>query len=226
MAVLMVDLDDTLIDRPQAMREWAAQTAKHHPDDGGLAEWLVEWDCDGDAVRDRHDFLDGVRSRLGMTQSVDDLLQRWPYEFGGHYRLDGATRTALRSTRRLGIPVVIVTNGVTAHQEAKLDAMGACDVVDGWVISEQVGVRKPDRRIFEVAAESVGQALDGSWMLGDNPTADIGGAAKAGLKTVWVNRYRRIWAGDVDPPPTFEHPASAIEYAASKMSAAAAASRS
>jgi putative hydrolase of the HAD superfamily len=158
---------------------------------------------------------------LGLTQSVDELLQRWPYEFSGHYRLDDATRTALRSTRRIGIPVVIVTNGVTAHQEAKLDAIGARDVVDGWVISEQVGVRKPDRRIFEHAAELAGQPLDGSWMLGDNPTADIGGAEKIGLKTAWVNRYHRTWAGDGRPPITFEHPASAIEYAASQICAAA-----
>jgi len=222
MAVLMVDLDDTLVDRSQAMREWAAQTAKHHPEDAGLEEWLAEWDFDRDAVRDRWDFLNGVRTRLRMTESVDELLLRWPSEFGGHYRLDDATRTALRSARRRGIPVVIVTNGVTAHQEAKLDAIGARDVVDGWVISEQVGVRKPDPRIFELAAELVGQTFDGSWMLGDNPTADIGGAANAGLKTAWVNRYHRTWMGDEDPPPTFEHPAPAIDYAASAMSANAA----
>jgi putative hydrolase of the HAD superfamily len=204
------------------MREWAAQIAKHHPEDDSLEEWLVTWDCNGDAVRDRQDFLSGVRTRLGMTAPVDELLQRWPYEFGSHYRLDDATRTALRRTRRRGIPVVIVTNGVTAHQEAKLDAIGARDVVDGWVISEQVGVRKPDRRIFERAAELVGKTLDGSWMLGDNPTADIGGAANAGMKSAWVNRYHRTWVGEEDPPPTFEHPAPAIEYAASAMSATAA----
>jgi ribosomal protein S18 acetylase RimI-like enzyme len=32
--------------------------------------------------------------------------------------------------------------------------------------------------------------------LGDNPTADIGRAAKAGLKTGWVNRYHRTWVGE------------------------------
>lgn len=217
MAVLMVDLDDTLADRSQALREWAAQTAKHHPGDEGLEEWLVEWDCDREAVRDRHDFLSGVRTRLGMTESVDEMLQRWPYEFGGHYRLDDATRTALRATQGRGIPVVIVTNGVTAHQEAKLDALSARDVVDGWVISEHVGVRKPDRRIFELAAESVGQPLDGSWMVGDNPTADIAGAVNAGLNSVWVNRHGRIWTGERNAPATFAHPAPAIDFAATAM---------
>jgi FMN phosphatase YigB (HAD superfamily) len=114
MAVLMVDLDDTLVDRSQVMREWVSRIAKLHPGDEGLEEWLVDWDCDGDAVRDRRVFLNSVRTRLGMTDSVDELLQRWPNEFGGHYRLDEATRDALRSTRRRGIPVVIV--GATAAE--------------------------------------------------------------------------------------------------------------
>jgi putative hydrolase of the HAD superfamily len=221
-AVLLVDLDDTLVDRSGVIREWAARVAQGHPAEESLEDWLVEWDRDSDGVRDRRDFLRGVRTRLGLTASVDQLLQRWPQEFGNHYRLDQATRTVLRSTRRRGIPVVIVTNGLTAHQEAKLDALNARDVVDGWVISEQVGVRKPDRRIFEVAAESVGHPLDGSWMIGDNPTADIGGAANAGLNSVWVNRHGRIWAGEGKAPATFAHPAPAIDFAATAMLAASA----
>ena len=79
MAVLLVDLDGTLVDRSQVMREWAAHTAQHHPEDEGLEEWLAEWDCDSTDVRDRRDFLSGVRARLGMTESVDELLQRWPH---------------------------------------------------------------------------------------------------------------------------------------------------
>lgn len=216
-AVLLVDLDDTLVDRSEVIRDWGARVAPGRPADEGLKDWLVEWDCDSNGVRDRREFLDGVRIRLGLTASVDQLLQRWPREFGSHHRLDETTRSVLRSTRRRGIPVVIITNGPTAHQEAKLDALNARDLVDGWVISEQVGVRKPDRRIFELAAESVGQPLDGSWMIGDHPTADIGGAANAGLNSVWVNRHGRRWSGDGEAPPTFAHPAPAIEFAATAM---------
>jgi len=221
MAVLMVDLDDTLVDRSEVIREWAAHTAQRHPEDDGLEDWLVEWDCDGDDIRDRQEFLRGVHTRLGMKESVDELLQGWRHEFGGHHRLDEATGTVLRSTPQLGIPVVIVTNRFTTHQEVKLDAMDARDLVDGWVISEQVGVRKPDRRIFELAAESVGHALNGSWMIGDNLTADIGGATNTGLRSVWVNRNHRSWVGEGEPPPTFQHPAPAIDYAATAMCAAA-----
>lgn len=120
-----------MVDRSEVIRQWAAHTARHHPGDDGVEEWLVEWDCDGDTVRDRREFLDGVRTRLGMRESVDGLLQRWPHELGSHHRMDEATQNVLRSTGRQGIPMVIVTNGLTAHQQAKLDAISAHDLVDG-----------------------------------------------------------------------------------------------
>ena len=95
MAVLLADLDDTLVDRSQVMRERVAQAAQHLADEG-LEEWLAEWDCDSTDVRDRRDFPSGVRARLGMTESVDELLQQWPHEFGRHHRLDEATQSVLR----------------------------------------------------------------------------------------------------------------------------------
>ncbi|MFI6811893.1 HAD family hydrolase [Nonomuraea sp. NPDC050328] len=45
------------------------------------------------------------------------------------------------------------------------------------------GVRKPDPRLFELAAQRCG----GGWMVGDDLTADIQGAAAAGLRTIWVD---------------------------------------
>lgn len=50
------------------------------------------------------------------------------------------------------------------------------------------GVRKPDRRLFEIAAARCGvSAVDGGWMVGDSLVKDIGGGRAAGLRTVWVN---------------------------------------
>jgi FMN phosphatase YigB (HAD superfamily) len=41
------------------------------------------------------------------------------------------------------------------------------------VISEGAGVRKPGARAFQLAAEAVGLPLEGGWMIGDHPVADI-----------------------------------------------------
>jgi putative hydrolase of the HAD superfamily len=87
---------------------------------------------------------------------------------------------------------VIVTNGTVMQQERKIRTLGLEPLVAGWVISEAAGVKKPDARIFQFAAEEVGMTLVGGWMVGDHPIADIGGAHALGLSTCWVTRGR-VW---------------------------------
>ncbi len=59
-------------------------------------------------------------------------------------------------------------------------AGGAEDVV------EAVGRKKPDPAIFHAAAAD----LDGAWVIGDSPHADIAGAWALGLTSVWVSGGR------------------------------------
>ncbi|MFC4592402.1 HAD family hydrolase, partial [Sphaerisporangium corydalis] len=76
---------------------------------------------------------------------------------------------------------------------------GLDDVVDGYALSGVEGIRKPDTGLFEIAARRCGTDLaSGGWMVGDHPTADIGGGHKAGLRTVWINHGN--WAGHEHPP--------------------------
>ncbi|WP_420834051.1 HAD family hydrolase [Streptomyces antarcticus] len=81
-------------------------------------------------------------------------------------------------------------------QRAKLAATGLTGMVDGVAVSGDLEIRKPDRRIFELAAARCGVSLaDGGWMIGDNPTGDIGGGHQAGLHTIWLRG--RPWPEDL-----------------------------
>lgn len=87
--------------------------------------------------------------------------------------------------------MAIATNGETSQQSAKILRTGLDAHVNAVAISEEVGARKPGRRIFEVAAERCGVRLsEGGWMIGDAPDADIAGGRNAGLRTVWMRRGR------------------------------------
>ncbi|TDC09130.1 HAD family hydrolase [Nonomuraea longispora] len=65
---------------------------------------------------------------------------------------------ALLSRARQKVPVVIVTNAMDTLEQ-HLDQLGLTGFADDVVSSARLGVAKPDRRIYEVAAERAGAEL-------------------------------------------------------------------
>ena len=72
-------------------------------------------------------------------------------------------------------------------------------MVDGVVVSETVGTKKPAADIFELAASEVGANLSAGWMVGDSAHHDILGARRLGLRTAWIHRGR-VWDPDLAKP--------------------------
>lgn len=95
---------------------------------------------------------------------------------------------ALRGRMKLGV----VTNGLVPDQWDKLRVCGLDKAFDAVVISAELGVRKPNRAIFETALERLGSTPGDSVMIGDSWQNDIVGAHSAGLAAIWINRYGGI----------------------------------
>ena len=86
-------------------------------------------------------------------------------------------------------PVGVVTNHVVSEQLTKVAAIGVESLIDELVISEEVGVSKPNRRIFDVALSRLGGTHEEAVMIGDSWSSDILGASGAGIRAIWLNRY-------------------------------------
>src|SRR6185503_7318280 len=69
--------------------------------------------------------------------------------------------------RQAGLPLVIVTNNIAVEQRLKLDRCRLTALVDHLVTSEEVGVMKPDRAIFDAALRRAGFEPEEAVMLGD-----------------------------------------------------------
>ncbi|MCK0115985.1 HAD-IA family hydrolase [Isoptericola sp. S6320L] len=96
-------------------------------------------------------------------------------------RIDDAVVRLLRRVRS-GCPVVLVSNA-TVWLDEDLELLGLRDLADDVVNSSLVGVAKPDRRIYEIAAERAGVPTDRCLFVDDreeNTTA----AAELGMTTV------------------------------------------
>ena len=187
MPLLLVDLDNTLIDRAGAVGRWAREFASARGGSDADAQWIVAADRDGLEPRERlaaivsERFGLDDRDRAGLVAELRGGLVRQIF-------LDSTVAGALRDARAAGWVPFVVTNGTVAQQELKLRHTGLDREVAGWVISEGAGIRKPDPAIFRLAATRAGQSLRGAWMIGDSAEADIGGARNAGLPVVWLHR--------------------------------------
>lgn len=91
---------------------------------------------------------------------------------------------ALRPTFILGL----ISNGNSRAQQLGLEGY-----FDWFVLSEEVGFRKPDVRIFEHARQLASCQPDECLYVGDSPEHDIVGADRAGWTAVWLNRKKQEW---------------------------------
>ena len=189
MPLLLIDLDDTLIDRTAGLRRWAQRFCGEY-ELGDEVEWILE--ADGRGYTPRRDFHDAIRRRFVLRATVEELAERYDADYPEFAVAPSAeARVLLERLRREGWRVGVVTNG-RPLQARKLAAAGLEELVDACCISEVEGVRKPDRRLFERAAALCGLPLTGAWMAGDNPNADMRGAHALGLHTIWF-RLGRDW---------------------------------
>lgn len=91
------------------------------------------------------------------------------------------TLEKLHTTYKIGI----LSNGHMKHQTDKINALNMPAYVDMVLTSGEIGIHKPDVRIFEEAAKRLGLACDEIAFVGDTFDTDILGAVKAGMMPVW-----------------------------------------
>ena len=182
MPLVALDLDGTLVDQAAAAREWAE-------------EFIAYWDLPLTASADIAGALTQRRPKgeifaaLATTWSLPvtgvELWQDYRRRMPELVRCTDADANALRELRSAGWTLGIVTNGMADNQEGKIRSTGLANLVDGWVVSEAVGYRKPEAKIFSALAAHLDCTLEG-WMIGDSPEHDIAGGAAAGLRTALI----------------------------------------
>jgi putative hydrolase of the HAD superfamily len=71
-----------------------------------------------------------------------------------------------------------------------MKASGLDKLIDKSFISEEVGFKKPDHRIFYHAMETVGGTVENSVMVGDDLAVDIIPAKEIGMFHIYFNRKK------------------------------------
>jgi HAD superfamily hydrolase (TIGR01509 family) len=86
------------------------------------------------------------------------------------------------------LKLAIVSNGFADIQRAKLRITRLEERFSVILISAEIGVGKPDRRIYDLALEQLDIDPRHGLMVGDTRQLDVLAAEQAGLRAVWLDR--------------------------------------
>lgn len=126
------------------------------------------------------EFLGEIGSFLDPEKMAKEYLEFLSEEA---YFLPGA-EGFLKELKRNGFRMAAVTNGVRFVQERRSKKLGLERFFEFVLTSEEVGVEKPDPRIFWIALERMGLKKEDALYVGDDPASDLEGARNAGIDFV------------------------------------------
>ena len=167
---------------------------------------FLDWDDTiGDWTNAEHKALRDiyVQYRLDVLYpTFQDYLNAYkPYNLElwgmyGHFSvLPGAAEAVRELAKRY--PLTIISNGFKEVQYYKFEHSGLEDCLTHTIISEEVGINKPQPEIFRIALELNGVSAEQALMIGDSYSSDIAGAKNAGIDQVWLHE------GDADETATY-----------------------
>jgi putative hydrolase of the HAD superfamily len=181
---VLLDLDETLYSREDAFWSWIESEVQAASAPEGLDRKKVA-ELDQRGRGDKQALLAYLDSVFGWRETPQDRQRRFRRGIGGTVRLAAGAKESLQ--RIAGqLKLGLISNGTGATQREKLKALGVEALFDPIVISEEVGFRKPDARIFQLAIHDWHMPPDSILFVGDDPASDIAGARAAGMRTLQV----------------------------------------
>jgi len=127
---------------------------------------------------------------LGISDLLVDRISAFYLEAlsGQPHLLPGALATVRALAKKF--PLALVTNGIAAVQRRRFAASPITPFFQAVVISEEVGIAKPDPRIFAPALKKIGVEAGEVLYVGDSVTSDMAAARNAGMDFCWLNPGR------------------------------------
>ena len=202
------DLDNTLVDRPASMTEYAGCFAQDFADRledvavKDLADQISEYD--GGGYNPKEEMFSNIASGLpwATRPDVTEIEEHWFSVFPKCTKGKAGFRQILHDVHSREMSTGLITNGKSKSQDAKIDLLDIRALLDVIVISEAVDCWKPDPGIFQIAMDKAGTTPEETWFVGDNPIADVKGARDLAITAVWITGSHD-WP-ESEPPPTYE----------------------
>lgn len=115
-----------------------------------------------------------------------------------YIRLYDGAEALLRTLRTHGCGVYLLSNAQSIFTMLELEQLGLKPLFDGIYLSSDYGVKKPDRRFFDILLKAEQIAPCDAVMIGNDGTCDICGGRSAGLSTLYI--HSNLSPDEAEPP--------------------------
>lgn len=212
---IFFDADDTLLDFSQSARRAFALTLDEVaiPEREGM--YALYQLCNHETWREYEDgkisavqlrtirferFL--VRAGLGWAADPAEMNTRFLNNLVQFAELLPGARELLEELRsQFGL--ALITNGLKEVQRRRLAHLKVDSYFSAIVVSDEIGVAKPDPAYFNYVLAQVGNPeRERVLVVGDNIYSDIQGGQQAGMATCWYNPNGKERSAETEP--TFE----------------------
>ncbi|WP_208559291.1 YjjG family noncanonical pyrimidine nucleotidase [Marinilactibacillus kalidii] len=197
---VIFDLDDTILDFKKGAQKSLKKIVEAYPvQDVKFEEWVKVFNHfnrevwrEIEAGGSPKEWLD---KRFSKTYQFFDLqhdgvqlenLYR-NYLDENFYIIEGA-EVLLQNLKAQGFRLIAGTNGPSSTQRKRLKGTGLDQLFDEVIISEEIGIAKPDPTFFSPLFDQHQMiSTENTVMIGDSLQSDILGAANAGITSIWFN---------------------------------------
>lgn len=181
---VLFDLDETLLDRKNSLIDFVIWQVKHQLklNDHQAIHFIQRF-----LMLDNHGALwkDQVYQQLIREFdlgdfSVDELLTAYEQRFCQFARANPHVVEVINALNDKGLKLGLISNGKSPFQERNFQALNIAEFFEIILVSEKIGLRKPDPAIFHMALAELNVLPEQALFVGDDPIADVEGARKLG----------------------------------------------
>lgn len=193
---VLFDLDDTIHDRKKSILKFIdLMISEFNLSFEGekklkFKNLFIELDSNG--YRSRTEVFNKLIEIYCLKMDIDEIMMFWNSKFPLCAESAPNLYSVLDYISREGLKMGIITNGESDFQNKKIDILNLRKSMKTIIISEDVGLRKPNAQIFKIALEEVNSKCSETLFVGDNPYIDIKGANDAGLISIWLS-HGQTW---------------------------------
>jgi putative hydrolase of the HAD superfamily len=190
---VIFDLDDTLLDRSKTFSlycKYLIDNIFKNKISSNEEENIILMlrDMDRNGYENRTVFYNKIINTWNLEYTAEELEKTWFEQFDKYSVPEDKLIETLEYLYDK-YKLAIITNGSSYMQNKKIDKLGIRKYFKEIIISNDVGIKKPEKAIFVLCCNRLNVDPSEALYIGDNYEIDIIGAIEAGLNAIWINKF-------------------------------------